>query len=276
MEIKMKISFIIPAYNCEAYIERCIDSLLLQKDADLDIVVVNDGSTDGTAELLEKYKSDVTVKTIPNGGCSNARNVGLSIAQGDFIMFADADDYLSEGAVERLVKVQRDTDADIVKFSYKLVFPDGSTKTAYNQFEEYEVIDKNDFKKKIYPYFINGIRLNSLWSGLYRRELIDGRSFRTDMKVAEDAVFSLGSYTRANRVVVIPDALYNYYQTGEGLTGSAASVIQKYKCNLKFAAETVSYLKEWGMDGPVTRAKVYMRPLRLTFDKLRRIKQSKA
>lgn len=272
----MKISVIIPAYNCESFVGRCIESLLNQHAAELDIIVVNDGSTDNTAEVLEKYNDNIRVFTIKNSGSSAARNFGISKAQGDYIMFADADDFLSEGAVEKLVKVQEETDADIIKFKYRLVFPDNTVKDAYNQFENYAIIKKHDFKTQLYPYFINGIRLNSIWSGMYRRSIIDGQSFRTDMKVAEDAVFLLGVYTKAEKVAVIPDILYNYYQTGTGLTGSAVSIIQKYKCNLKFAEETVSYLKKWDMDNLITRVRIYLRPILLTFDKLKRIKQTKS
>ena len=272
----MKISIIIPAYNSEAYIKRCVDSVLSQTGAEKEIIVVNDGSKDGTEDILRTYKDQIKYKTVPNGGCGAARNLGLSMATGDFILFVDADDAMAEGAVERLVHIQQETDADIVKFTYRLVFPDGTTKVPYNQFEEFEVIEKEDFKQKIYPHFIRGIRLNSLWSGMYRRSITEGRSFRTDMRTAEDAVFLLGVYTNAKKVVTIPDALYHYYQTGEGLTGNAASVMAKYRCNMILAKETVTYLKEWGLDSPLTRIKTYLRPVLLTFDKLKRIKQSKA
>ena len=75
--------------------------------------------------------------------------------------------------------------------------------------------------------------------------------------------------------VLIPDVLYNYYQTGEGLTGSGAKLFNKYKCNFQFAAETVRYLKAWDMDGFFTRVRVYLRPLLLTFDKLRRLRRGR-
>ena len=272
----MKISIIIPAYNSEAYIKRCVDSVLAQTGAELEVIVINDGSKDSTEDILRTYGDQIIYKTVPNGGCGAARNIGLSMATGEYILFVDADDSMVEGAVERLVRIQQETDADIVKFTYRLVFPDGTTKTPYNQFETFEVIEKKDFQKKIYPHFIRGIRLNSLWSGMYRRSITEGRTFRTDMRTAEDAVFLLGVYTNAQKVATLPDALYNYYQTGEGLTGSAASVMVKYRCNMILAKETVSYLKAWEMDSVGTRIKTYLRPVLLTFDKLKRIKQSNA
>ena len=272
----MKISIIIPAYNCERFIERCLDSVLSQSGAELDVIVVNDGSTDNTGKILEKYNNKVHIKTTKNSGSASARTTGIKMAKGDFIMFLDSDDYLAEGAIEKLVEIEENTDADIIKFRYILVFPDGQTKVEENQFDTYDVIEKKDFKEKIYPYFINGIRLNSVCTGMYKRTLIEGRSFRSDMKVAEDAVFSLKTYTMAEKVVFTPDILYNYYQTGAGLTGSGVSVLEKYKYNFMFAKETVSCLKNWGMNNAGTKLRVYLRPVLLTFDKIRRIKESRA
>ena len=268
----MKISIIIPAYNSENYIERCLDSVLSQEGAELDVIVINDGSADSTGEILEKYKDRVNVVSMEkNSGVSAARNKGLSLIKGDFVMFLDADDYLSEDAVIVLKETLEKTGADIVKFRCRLVYPDGRIKRRYNQFENYDIIEKKDFKTKIYPYFISGIRLNNLCTGIYRSSLVKDGTFREDMKVAEDVVFSLDVYTKAQKAVLIPDILYNYYQTGEGLTGKGAKVMQKYKCNYIFAAETAKYLKEWDMDNLPTRIRVYLRPVLLTFDKAWRI-----
>ena len=271
----MKVSIIIPAYNCERYIEKCLDSVLSQKNIEPDIIVVNDGSTDSTGEILKKYQDEIRIVTTVNRGISAARNEAMGLIRGEYTMFIDADDYLQEGAFERLAEVIEETGADIVKFRYRLVFPDGSVKTAHNQFDKYEVVEKKDFKKKIYPYFIKGIRLNSTCVGIYRSSLIKGRRFREDMAVAEDAVFSLGTYTLADKVAIIPDVLYNYYQTGTGLTGSGVSLANKYKCNFVFARETSKLLKEWDMNNLFVRIKVYLRPFVLTFDKLFRILGSK-
>ena len=271
----MKISIIIPAYNCKEYIAKCIDSVLSQNGAELEVIVVNDGSTDGTEKVLEAYKNDVSIITTPNCGGSAARNRGIDAVTGDYVMFLDSDDYLSENAIQILADVIAKTDADIVKFRYQLVFPDGSTKHAYNQFDEYEIIEKNEFRKRIYPHFINGIRLNSACVGIYRSSLIKGRAFRTDMRVAEDAVFSMETYTKADRVVIIPDILYNYLQTGSGLTGSAVSVFEKYKCNNVLASEIIGHLPEWGMNTLIMRIRARLRFVFLTLDKIRRILQSK-
>ena len=268
----MTISIIIPAYNCERYIEKCLDSVISQEGAELDIIVVNDASTDGTAEILEKYKGSIRVETLEtNSGVSAARNRGISMIRGDYVMFLDGDDYLAEGTISRLVSVIEETDTDIVKFRCVFVYPDGRVKDRPDQFETYDVVEKKDFKTKIYPYFIKGIRLNNLCIGIYRSSIIKGHKFREDIEVAEDVIFSLGVYTKAQRVVTLPENLYNYYQSGTGLTGTGVPVWKKYKCNYIFAAETIKYLKDWDMDTLGTRILVYFRPIRVTFDKIKRI-----
>lgn len=271
----MKVSIIIPAYNCEKYIRRCLDSVIEQEGAEKEIIVINDGSTDGTGEILDSYGDKIVLKTTENRGSSSARNTGIDMISGDYVMFLDSDDYLESGAIARLSDIISKTEADIIKFRYRLIFPNGTSRVAENQFEEYDVIDKKDFRTKIYPYFMSGIRLNSMCVGIYRSNLIKGHKFREDMQVAEDAVFALYAYTKASKAVIIPDILYNYYQTGEGLTGSGAKILRKYRCNFIFAKETEKLLKEWDMDTPFTRLKVYSRPFFLTFDKVRRIIRSK-
>ena len=271
----MTISVIIPAYNCEKYVERCLDSILSQSGAELDVVVVNDGSTDGTLDTLEKYAGRIRVKTTENKGSAAARNAGIELARGDYVMFIDADDWIAEGTIERLCGVIGDTGADVVRFRYVKIYPDGHEVMDANQFDEFDVVEKKDFKEKIYPYFIRGIRLNSMCVGIYKSSLIKGRALREDMKVAEDAVFSLGTYTKAEKVALIPDILYYYYQTGTGLTGSGAKVLQKYKCNFIFAKETSKRLKEWGMNSLGVKIRVYTRPFFLTFDKIGRLIRGK-
>ena len=101
----MTISFIIPIYNSEKYIKRCIDSILKQRGVNIEVILINDGSTDDSEKICyqycERYKNIRYVKIL-NSGVSNARNVGIKNAQGDWICFVDADDYLLENSLERV------------------------------------------------------------------------------------------------------------------------------------------------------------------------------
>lgn len=267
----MKISVIIPAYNAAQTICTAIDSVLGQSYAETDIVIVNDGSSDNIEEVISKYESRVKLVSIPNGGVANARNVGLAYAEGDFVMFLDADDRLKPDCFENIIKEQQLTNADVVRFGYELDYGDGELKKPLNYFKKRELILKHEFPEKIYPYYINGIMLNSVCMTLFRKELLDNISFRVDMKTAEDAIFSMQAYTRAEKVLIIPDAYYVYNQTGGSLTGSGLALIEKYKCNIQVSKEIIHLLPQWRMNSPLWQIRAAMRPVVLTFDKLRRM-----
>lgn len=271
----MKVSVIIPAYNCEKRIEKCIASVLNQ-NADTEIIVINDGSTDGTESVLESFGEKIILKSIKNAGVANARNIGLAVASGDFVMFLDSDDTLKYGAIEALLKMQAEHDADMVRFRYECVLENGNRYVPQGQAKGIGFVRKNEFCEKVYPMFLDGIRLNSVCMGMYRRRPVDSLRFRTDMKTAEDAVFSLETVTRAENILFADDVFYEYFRSEGGLTGSGLSVFGKYRDNFKFALATKSYLKTWGMDSFSNRFRVMTRPLRLTFDKIKRQRLEKA
>lgn len=271
----MKLSVIIPAYNCEKYITRCINSIKMQKGIDTEIIVINDGSTDSTKEILDSVDG-IKAVTIENGGVANARNTGLRLATGDFIMFLDSDDFLEDGCFEYIVKRQQENDADIVRFTYLEYYESGKTLTPLHTFTEEIWAKKENFKNIIYPYYINGIMLNSICMTLFRSDIVKNLSFRTDMQTAEDAVFSLQAYTNAKNALIVPESFYMYNRADGSLTTSGLSVLRKYRCNFILSYEIAKKLKKWGMGTPRMYIKTFMRPIVLTLDKIKRNKLSKA
>lgn len=120
----MKVSVLIPAYNAEKYICRCLDSLLMQTFKNFELLIVNDGSTDKTQTLLENYANrfhDYHIFSIPNGGSANARNMLLNEAQGEYVCFIDADDYVHPKYLEELVSEADKETADIVQCQFNIV-----------------------------------------------------------------------------------------------------------------------------------------------------------
>ena len=266
----MKLSVIVAAYNAEKYIKRCVNSILSQ-EADAEVVVVDDGSTDRTRAILEGFGSKIRLIALDkNGGsAAAARNVGLTHATGDWITFCDADDWYPPGALERMLRLQQQSGADIVRFSYDIALPDGSTRRLKGDFLD-ALVEKREFPKKIYPLFINGIALNSVWGAVFRRQVIAGLQFPPDFQTAEDAVFAMEAYTRANSVRLCPEALYHYYRHTGSLTGAGMGVLQKYRCNFRLARKMLAYLPQWGMDTPLWRLRTLMRPIKITAGKLKR------
>ena len=121
------VSVIIPAYNIEDYIGRCLDSVLSQTYKNLEILVVDDGSSDCTGEILDDYeKKDQRIRVIhkENGGVSSARNIGIEAATGDYIGFVDGDDLMEPEMYKTLVNLLKEENADIAHCGYQMVFPD--------------------------------------------------------------------------------------------------------------------------------------------------------
>lgn len=270
----MKISIIVSAYNSASTIERCIDSVLGQKGADVELIVVNDGSTDNTIDVLDKYKGKLKLINKENGGVASGRNSGLDEASGDYVMFLDSDDALRPDCIELLCEKQRAYGAEVIRFEYNIISKKGEITKPLNYFSKEEFISKDDFKTKIYPFFVSTIRLNSVCMTLIKRSLISSMRFSTKMTTAEDALFSLDVYTRARNVLIIPDELYLYYRTEGSLTNSGLSVAVKYKCNFILSKKIVEHLKQWQMDTLLWRTKSMLRPVVLTLDKVKRMRRN--
>nr|QGT51268.1 hypothetical protein Firmicute1046_3440 [uncultured Firmicutes bacterium] len=266
-----ELSVIVPVYNAEEYIDRCIESIISQ-ECNAEIIVIDDGSTDSTPHLLEKYKDKIKLITLEknSGNVAAVRNVGLDNACGELITFCDADDWYMPGAFKKILELQKMEDADIVRFSYICVYPDGKTELPQNRIIKDEMVVKCDFADKVYPQFINGIGLNSVWASVFKRKIIENLRFLENFKIAEDAAFSMEAYTDAASVRFCSDPLYCYYRRYNSLTGSGSRIYEKYKYNFCLAKRMLSFLPQWGMNIALWRVKTILRPLRLTVDKMKR------
>ena len=175
------VSVIIPIYNVEKYLKKCIESVINQTFSDLEIILVNDGSTDNCKEICEDYKSkDNRIKFIhkSNGGLSSARNAGIQVATGDYYTFIDSDDYIMSDMIEQLVYMAQLTDADIslcCKTNQENGFEEGINKKI-EIFTKEEALKCILTEKKI---------LTSAWGKLYKRKLFNEVRY-PDGKIYED------------------------------------------------------------------------------------------
>ena len=267
-----KLSVIVAAYNAEKYIDKCIQSVLSQ-NADVELIVINDASTDKTAECLEKYKGKIKLISLEKntGSIAGVRNIGLENADGEYITYLDSDDWYEKNALSKIINYLERYKPDILKFCYSLVYPDGGRKNPHGEINSLHLAGKAEFDKYVYPHFIGGINLNSVCCAAFKRSITDNIRFPENYRTAEDAAFALDVYTRAQNVLFVPDRLYCYYQTGNGLTGGGLSVPEKYKYNFMLARKMLRLLPEWKMNTLPVRIKTLTRPVRLTFDKLKRM-----
>lgn len=166
-----KVSIIIPVYNVEKYLARCLDSVCSQTERDIEIICVNDGSTDSSAAILDDYASEdsrIRILSQPNGGQSVARNTGLDAATGDWVMFVDSDDFIPPYAVEGFLKVAAESGASVVVSSDYAVdgLPDARTELKWRVCKP--ALDNLVGRRKIQ---------SSVWNKFYRRDTIGSRRF---------------------------------------------------------------------------------------------------
>lgn len=205
---KMKISVIIPAYNSEKWIRRCLESVLAQSYRNLEILVVDDGSVDRTFGIVRNITEiDERVKCFRQGnqGVASARNLGLLHASGDIIAFVDADDYVEPHMYERLVSVMVEKQADIVECACRHVDEEGrllrdSARKSVVLTGQRSCVKNCVQRKNIGDY---------MWNKIYKRKLFRGIQF-PNLKYSEDFYVNVRVYAKANKVVILPDLLYNY------------------------------------------------------------------
>lgn len=209
------ISVIIPVYNSEKYLKQCLDSVINQTYNNLEIIVVNDGSTDKSLEIIKSYK-DSRIKLInkENGGVSSARNVGLKEATGEYIMFVDSDDYLTNNnVIEELI--DSTNNGDIVRYNYLTLnngqlIKDNFVDSLNNTYEsgEFFLLDVLN-KKKDYGWF--------LWQYMFKRSLWEGIVFPNRV-IFEDLSTIFKVILKANKVSVINNNIYTYRENNLSVT----------------------------------------------------------
>ena len=214
-----EVSIIVPVYNVEKYLSFCLDSLVNQTFKDIEIICVNDGSTDNSAEVLEHYAGfDKRIKIInkENGGLSSARNAGLDAASGKYIAFVDSDDFVSHFLVERAYNFVQKKNADFAAFGFDYVV--GNSLKLYESgfsFPKslvgkcvYETDLNENFYTKIHP---------TAWCKFYSAKLIQNNNLRfCEDIIFEDLPFAAEVYLSANRMVYTNLPLYYYRAERQG------------------------------------------------------------
>lgn len=217
LSYKTKVSVLIPVYNAEQYIVRCIDSILNQTYPDLEVVLVNDGSTDNSGKICDEYASQdsrVRVFHKKNSGVSETRNVALDNAQGNYILFVDSDDYIEPNMVEVLVDNIKKNDCDIAMCGYYI--QNGNNEVQANM--KYKTIyqTNEEVVKGLIKRFYTGDNtgLNVLWNKLIRRDLYLKHKirFNSNLKRAEDMWFVFDCLKCTERVRFINEPCYHYVQ----------------------------------------------------------------
>ena len=237
------ISVIVPVYNVEDYLVRSVDSVLNQTYKNLEIILVDDGSTDMSGTMCDSFaEQDDRIKVIhkKNGGLSDARNAGLDIATGDYIGYIDSDDWAEPDMFEMMLINCEKYGADVAVCRYSRVFKDFTSNKSTDLIlcmtrdEALETYICENTERPIY---------NSVWSKLFKRELVKDYRFPVGKK-SEDIMYTTKAFCNMNSCVYIDKALYNYVCDREGSIMAVKSGSRMLEDELPFFREGVDYIRE--------------------------------
>lgn len=240
------ISVIVTAYNIEDYLSRCVESLLAQTYKPMEIILVDDGSEDGTSKLCDDYAEkcrSIYVIHQKNAGPSAARNAGLAIAKGDYIGYVDGDDWVEQDMYESMLRACLDKGAQVAVCSYRQIgkgaeeiHPTGNI-LELNREETLELYISGDSQYHIY---------HSVWSKLFAREIIQDIRFPEGRK-SEDIMYTTWALTRISKCVFLDTPYYNYTVDRSGSIMNSRLHERRFQDEIPFWKEQAEYLKKTGM-----------------------------
>lgn len=223
------ISVIVPVYNSAPYLQQCINSIQSQSYSNLEIICINDGSTDNSLALLQTISQNdprVIVLSQVNSGVSAARNAGLDVATGEYISFIDSDDILEPDMYEVLVNLATEHQADICHCGYKKIFQNGTTKNVQGT----EKLLVQNYMAATECLLTGKYFVGSLWNKLYKKELFTGIQFDTSLKINEDILMNVQVFQRANKVVFWDVPKYHYFERASSSCNRTNIVKKKVDC----------------------------------------------
>ncbi|MBW7869137.1 MAG: glycosyltransferase [Brumimicrobium sp.] len=212
-----KISVIIPVYNAEKYLSRCIESIIDQTYSNYELLLINDGSKDNSGIVCDEYATkDQRIRVFhkTNGGVSTARNLGLEQALGEYVMFVDADDWIECDCLNVLYNTIQAENLDLLQFSFRTVSENGVIMQAYSA--ETSVLNLNGYiEKDVFLVCVGGTIIKKSIIEINRLR------FQEDLKLGEDQLFILSAMHFSKFIKRIPDVFYNYYQNENSATANA-------------------------------------------------------
>lgn len=261
----MLFSILIPSYNSETHIDECIRSVLEQSEQDYEIIVVNDGSTDKSGKILEKYSQrDNRIKVInqENKGLFQTRYIALEVARGKYIVFLDSDDTLKHNALTRLKDVFFNEQLDMIIYKFDLIYDSGKRIISKPVFEHDKLFDNESKKELLYKKLMLGSSINSMCIKAIRREYFTMREKNIDVNItmSEDLVHTLDPITNAKKIKYINESLYNYRIHSNSMT-------KKFDSNTYNSLRIVhkilfQYLNDWDLNTEYYRELIYQRFLK--------------
>lgn len=207
----MDVSIIIPVYNTEKYLAACIDSILHQANVSLEIILVDDGSTDSSSSICDRYAQEynnITALHIQNSGPATAKNMGLKQAKGNYIALTDSDDKMEPLMLHKMVSAGYEHDADIICCNYKQIDEQGRISHLNSTNQQYVL----NHEEGLIHFFSKNKIYSQCWTKLYRRKMISDNHIENDsgLRTDEDFIFNIRAFVHAKTTVIVDEPLYEY------------------------------------------------------------------
>lgn len=205
---EIKVSIIVPIYNSEKNLDRCVNSILRQSYKNLELILINDGSTDSSLDICNNFRKlneNIIVIDQKNMGVSAARNIGLRYATGDLIQFVDSDDYIDSDMTESLVNCIRENNADLVICGYKSIFQD---RVVLHKCKNNNQCEIKSLKEDFAELYLDSM-INSPCNKIYKIKFIQ-KFFDENLSLGEDLLFNLDYLKQCRNICLIETCFYNY------------------------------------------------------------------
>lgn len=217
------VSIIVPVFNAERWLKECLDSIIYQSYQYLDIILVDDGSTDESGKICDQYaRKDARIKVIhtKNGGVSSARNLGLDSAQGEYVSFIDSDDFVDTHYISAMLDRSEETGADIVFCQMSTYADNYAVSIDENIPDDIQVdVHNDDFVKFFCRFFSYKSNIfGSSWRTLFKKNIIENIRFASEIKISEDLLFLARAMLNATHISSVEEHLYFYRKTSQSVT----------------------------------------------------------
>lgn len=253
----MLFSVCIPVHNTSQYLDLCLESVLRQRGAEFEVLLLDDGSTDSSGAICDRYAANypnVRVIHKENEGLFATRRRGFQEAKGDWLICVDSDDYIFDNHLETIANTICEYDCDMVMFDYESFYPDGRREASGIDISEVQIWEAEE-KQEIYKRRLLKNKYNNMWSKAIKRTILD---YETDYSqygvrnMCEDAIQSYELYSRAKKIVYIPQALYAYRRN---IASISTNITMDYWYAIRVSMELGwKYIKYWNVPETIVRA----------------------
>lgn len=254
-----KVSVIVPVYNASKFLNTSIQSIIQQTYTNIEIVLINDGSTDdslGVMEKLQKQDNRIKIYSRDNKGTLYTRIEGAKLATGQYIMYMDADDYIENIMIEKLIL--QIEDADIIRCGHFIEDLTKKTKIQGEEFYKKKIILEQENFQKLYELYLKTYQYSAIWAQLIKTELIKQIDIKNikQINMCEDLYLNLEIVTRAKKIIFLPDAYY-HYMVRENSTCTTLSFekIQKKMIDATYVyMKLYDYIKKWNIENKLNQS----------------------